>query len=134
MIDIENEIYSEIASAVSEEMPGASLSGEYVKAPPKFPHASIIEADNSTYARTRTGERGENHAIVMYEVNVYSNKRTGKKAECRKLLDIIDRRMIEMGFSRMMMNAVPDLYDATIYRLVARYQAVVSLNHKIYRV
>lgn len=133
MIDIENEIYSEIADAVSAQMPSASLSGEYVKAPPKFPHASIMEMDNSVLMRTRTGSSNENHAAVMYEVNVYSNKKNGKKAECRKLFGIIDRRMTQMGFTRTMMNTVPDLYDATIYRLVGRYQAVVSCNHTIYR-
>ena len=133
MIDIENEVYSEVAKAVEEGMPNAHLASEYVKAPPKFPHASLMEVDNSVFPRSRSSSTNENHALVLYEVNVYSNRRSGKKAECRKLLGIIDERMNQLGFSRTMMNVVPDLYDATIYRLVARYQAVISTNHTIYR-
>lgn len=133
MIDIENEIFADIASAVEAQMPKASLSSEYVKAPPKFPHASIVEVDNVALLRTRSNSSNENHATVTYEVNVYSNKKAGKKTECRKLFEIIDNRFIQMGFTRMMMNVIPDLYDATIYRMVGRYQAVVSRNHTIYR-
>ena len=133
MIDIENEIFTEIANAVEGRMPKASLSSEYVKAPPKFPHASVVEVDNSVLLRTRSSGSNENHVTVMYEVNVYSNKKVGNKTECRKLFEIIDDRFIQMGFTRTMMNVIPDLYDATIYRMVGRYQAVVSKNHTIYR-
>lgn len=133
MIDIENEIFTDIANAVEAQMPEASLSSEYVKAPPKFPHGSVVEVDNAVLLRTRSSSSNENHATVMYEVNVYSNKKIGKKAECRKLFGIIDERFIQMGFTRTMMNVIPDLYDATIYRMVGRYQAVVSSNHTIYR-
>ena len=133
MIDIENEIFTDIANAVEEQMPKTSLSSEYVKAPPRFPHCSIVEVDNNVLLRTRSSSENENHANVVYEVNVYSNKKNGKKAECRKLFGIIDDRFTRMGFTRMMMNVIPDLYDATIYRMVGRYQAVVSKNHTIYR-
>ena len=133
MIDIENEIFTEIADAVDEQMPGTSLSSEYVPAPSAFPHATIVEMDNSVLLRTRSSSSNENHATVMYEVNVYSNRKKGKKAECRQLFGIIDARMTQMGFTRTMMNVVPNMNDATIYRLVGRYQAVVSTNHTIYR-
>lgn len=133
MIDIENEIFTDIANSVEAQMPEASLSSEYVKEPPKFPHGSVVEVDNAVLLRTRSSSTNENHATVMYEVNVYSNKKIGKKAECRKLFGIIDERFIQMGFTRTMMNVIPDLYDATIYRMVGRYQAVVSSNHTIYR-
>ena len=68
----------------------------------------------------------------MYEVNVYSNKTTGKKTEAKKILSKIDDTMILLGFTRM--NKFPVIMDdATIYRVVARYRGVVSQNHTIYR-
>lgn len=133
MIDIENEVFTEIANAVEEQVSGVSITSEYVKSPPSFPHISAVEVDNSVYARTRSSTQTENHAQVLYEINVYSNRKNGKKAECRRLMDIVDGRMLRMGFTRVTMSVVPDMYDATIYRMLARYQAVVSTNHTIYR-
>lgn len=133
MIDIENEVFSEVADYVDRNYPGVYLTSEYVKAPSSFPAASLVEIDNAVVAATQTSSSNENHATVLYEASVYSNKHTGKKAECKEIIALIDERMIQMGFTRIMLNVVPDLYDATIYRMVARYRAVVSSGHVIYR-
>lgn len=133
MIDIENEIFSEVSAFVEAGYPGVFFTSEYVKAPSSFPAASLVEVDNSVLERTRASSKTENHASVLYEANVYSNKMFGKKAECRSVMALIDERMAQLGFTRTMMNAVPDLYDATIYRMVARYRAVISSDHIIFR-
>jgi len=41
--------------------------------------------------------------------------------------------MAALGFTRIVLNPVPDMNDATIYRMVARYRAVVSRDEIIYR-
>ena len=133
MIDIENEIFSEVADYVDQGYPGVYLTSEYVKAPSSFPAASLVEIDNTVVASTQTSGNYENHATVLYEANVYSNKHTGKKSECKEIIALIDERMTQMGFTRVMRNVVPDLFDATIYRMVARYRAVVSRDHVVYR-
>lgn len=133
MIDIENDIFSEIAEEIRKSYPEAHVTGEYVKVPPYFPSISIIEVDNSVYQRTQTSESTENHAQLLYEVNVYSNKTVGKKMECRQIMLFVDEMFSRFGFTRTFLNTVPDLYDATIYRMVARYQAVADRNHTIYR-
>lgn len=133
MIDIENEIFSEVSDYVDQHYPGVYLTSEYVKAPSSFPAASLVEIDNTVVASTQTSSRNENHATVLYEANVYSNKSTGKKNESKQIIGLIDTRMGQMGFKRVMLNVVPDLYDATIYRMVARYRAVVSSDHVVYR-
>ena len=93
----------------------------------------MVEMDNSTRADTIDSGSNENHANVMYEVNVYSNKTAGKKTECREILALIDEEMLAMGFSRSTLTPVPNEYDSTIYRMVARYRAAVSSDLKIYR-
>lgn len=133
MIDIENEVFTRAATPVWEKYPNAFVSGEYVKIPPAFPAVSIVEMDNLPYERTRTTERVENHVSVTYEVNVYSNLTRGKKAECKAIIILIDEVMAALGFTRIMLNPVPDMNNATIYRMVARYRAVVSCNETIYR-
>ena len=133
MINIENAVFNRVATKVREVFPNIFMAGEYVKSPPTFPAVSLIETDNSTRADTVDSGSNENHANVMYEVNVYSNKTTGKKSECKEIIILIDEEMLAMGFARSTLTPVPNEYDSTIYRMVARYRAAVSSDHKIYR-
>ena len=124
MVDIESAVFTSLASALRTAFPDICVTGEYMDAPAKFPYVSIVEADN--YLDTRyldTAER-ERYARLMYEVNVYSNKEGAKRSECRRVLDFIDRLMYGMNFTRISMNPVPNLENARIYRLNARYEAV----------
>lgn len=108
------------------------VSGEYVDAPAKFPAATIEEINNSVYKRMSTLNI-ENAANVLYEVNVYSNKVGYKKAEAQEIMEFIDNIMSGLGFTRTMCNPLPNLADATIYRLTARYEAVVDKDLWIYQ-
>lgn len=133
MIDIENEIFQRLATIVRNKYPKIFMTGEYVKAPPSFPCVSIIEMDNQVLRSTRDSSNIENHVQVLYEVNVYSNKTSGKKSECKVILAIIDSEMGGLGFTRTMMNPIPNEENATIYRVVARYRAIISKDKTIYR-
>lgn len=133
MIDVENEIFTEIAKAVRGEFPKAYVTGEYVRTPPSFPCISIEERDNYPFRRTQTSTSLEKHAVIMYEVNVYSNKKSGKKSECKAITKVIDETFERLGFYRRMLTPVPNLEDATIYRITGRYQAVVGDNKVVYR-
>ncbi len=133
MIDCENEIFSTIAKVVREAYPSVFISGEYIKAPSKFPHVSLVEMSNTAYDRTQSSGGLENHASVMYEVNVYSNKTSGKKSECKAIATLIDNEFAALGFSRTMLQPIPNMDDATIYRMTGRYTAVISKDKKLYR-
>lgn len=133
MIDIENEVFNAVATEVRTKYPGIYIVGEYVKTPPKFPCVSLVEMDNQSYQVTEDSGSSENHAVLMYEANVYSNKTTGKKSECKAIAALIDERMLALGFARTMLQPIPNLDDATIYRMVSRYSATVSKNKVIYR-
>ena len=133
MIDIESQVFDRVATRVREQFPDIFMTGEYVNSPASFPAASLVEMDNSVRETTIDSGSGENHANVMYEANVYSNKTAGKKSECKAIIALIDEEMIAMGFARVTLTPVPNEYDSTIYRMVARYKAAVSTDHKIYR-
>ena len=133
MINIETAIFNQVATKVRAVFPDTFFTGEYVHSPAFFPAVSVVETDNSTRTDTIDSGSNENHANVMYEVNVYSNKTVGKKTECREILALIDEEMLAMGFSRNTLTPVPNEYDSTIYRMVARYRATVSSDLKIYR-
>ena len=133
MIDVENTVFDTVATVVRDKYPEVYMVGEYVKTPPKFPCVSLIEMDNQSYQRTEDSGSSENHVSVMYEVNIYSNKTIGKKSECRAIAALIDEQMLALGFARTMLQPIPNLDDATIYRMVGRYSAVISKNKVIYR-
>ena len=133
MIDIETEIFNSISVKVREKYSQIFLTGEYVKSPPSFPCASIVEVDNQIYRNTRTTECIENHAQLLYEVNVYSNKHNGKKAECKEIAGFIDEILMGLNFTRTMLEPVPNQDNATIYRMLRRYRAVISKEKTLYR-
>lgn len=133
MIDIENEVFHDVAIAVRNEFPKAYVIGEYVKSPPKFPCVSLVEMDNSARRDTQTSEELENHSELLYQLDVYSNRTSAKKSECKEIIALADERMAAMGFRRTMLQPVPNIDDATVYRMTARYVGVVSKNRVIYR-
>lgn len=133
MIDIETSVFDTVAKAVRAEYPKIFMTGEYVKVPPKFPCVSLMEMDNQSYQRTEDSGSSENHVSVMYEVDVYSNKSVGKKSECKAIAALIDEQMLALGFARTMLQPIPNLDDATIYRMVGRYSAIISKDKVIYR-
>jgi hypothetical protein len=131
MIDIEKEVFAKIAPELRSQFTGINVYGEDVRSPSSFPCVSIVEADNYTLRRTQDSGSNENHANVMYEVNVYSNKTSGKKTECKEIFAVIDEIMLGLGFTRSNKNPVT-MDEATIYRLVGRYVAIVSKHKRIY--
>ena len=134
MINIETEVFSTVATALRAQFSGIFVAGEAVAAPSSFPAVTLVEDDNTTYARSLDGSGQENHATVMYTANVYSNKMPGKKSECKAIMAVIDTTMFAMGFTRVgnspmeMPNA-----SASIYRMVARYKAIISKEKMVYR-
>lgn len=124
MIDCENEVYTRIARVLRDKFPGINIAGEYVNAPSSFPHVSITQSDNSVVSEQMTGSA--EMAQVMFEINIYSNKADGRKTECKAIAKVIDDVMFRMNFKRMALTPIPNMEDATIYRIVARYRAMTD--------
>lgn len=138
MIDIENDVFAAAATPLREKYGKDEkgkykifVSGEYTSSPASFPAVTIEEVNNRVYQKMRTLHI-ENAASVLYEVNVFSNKIGYKKAEAQEIMSFVDNIMSGLGFTRTMCNPLPNLADATIYRLTARYEAVVDKDHWIY--
>lgn len=132
MIDVENIIFDECSAKVLESFPEAEISGVDINSMAKSPAVLIAEADNTSYERTADSGSLENHALLMYQVSVTSNKVAGKKAECKAILNIIDNYFTSKGFVRIGKEPAT-IKDGVWYRIVARYQALVSKDHIIYR-
>lgn len=124
MIDCENEVYTKIANALRAAFPEINVSGEYVNAPSAFPHVSFTQSNNTVVSQKTDDVR--EMAKVMFEANAYSNKASGKKTECKKIMSCIDDVMFSLNFRRIALTPVPNMENASIYRLVGRYEAMTD--------
>lgn len=125
MIDIEPVVYNTVHDAIIAEYPGCTISDIPPEVDAKFPFATIREDSNRTYRKSQDGSLTEHHATVVYEISVYSNKQTGRKQECKRIMDVADLTMQGMKFTRIQKHELPTI-DRTIMRLYARYEAVVE--------
>lgn len=123
MIDPENEVYDRLATMLEDKFPGIDVASEYVKTPSSFPHVSVVCNDNSVSTKTQTSGSAEVSVVVMFQVDVYSNKREGKKSECKEIAGFISDALYQMNFTRLAFTPVPNMENATIYRITARYRA-----------
>lgn len=131
MIDIENIVFNMIVTELRTQFPGINVYSRLTFSPSAFPCVCIEEADNMAYRDTQDSGSLENHAEVMYEINVFSNLQSGAKQQCRQIFAAIDDIMASHGFSRY--AKVPVLEAGPIqYRLTGRYRGVVSSNNVIY--
>lgn len=133
MISPEEELFTLIATALRSAYTDIYVSGEYVSQPPKFPAVSIVENANVVVTRTQDTSNLENHAEITYQVDVYSNLDRGKKLQAKTILGMIDVLMNVKGFTRIFMNPVQNLNDPKIYRMTARYRAIVGKDNQVYR-
>lgn len=125
MIDVENIIFTNLSAAIKAFQSDCAVYGEYVEAPASFPCVTIVEADNRVLERTVSLDSNENHAQVMYEINIYTNDAQGKKTKAKSIADVIDKQMSDMLFTRTFRGQTPNV-DRTIYRISMRYSAVIG--------
>ena len=128
MIDHEDQVFTIIATALRNEYGADNIfvTGEYVAQPPKFPAVMIVQMDNSIHQRAMDTASVEHAVDVMYQVDVYSNLQKGKKKQAKDILESVDAQFAQMRFIRTYKNPVPNMNDATIYRMTARYKRLIT--------
>lgn len=133
LIDIETPVYARVAGALRDKYGTSGIfpSSEYVDSPARFPAVTILEADNRVYGKMSTTNI-ENAAKLLYEVNVFSNLVGYGKSQAQEIMNIVDREMEAMGFTRMACGPVSNLMDPKICRMFARYEGVADKEYRIY--
>lgn len=132
MIDVENQIYTRLAEAVCKANSNASVSGTYIDAPTTFPTVTIEQIDSYDLDKYQSEQCEDQIIGLAFEINVYSNDKSKKKSECKSIMKIINDTMKAMNFVRIALTPIPNLENATIYRLCARYRGVTD-GHYFYR-
>ena len=126
MIDKENEVYTRVRERVLQEFPEATMDSSYQPVPSGFPHITLYQGDASVPQSLLDTSTHPKFESLMFDVQVYSNKTNRKKQECKQIMEIIDTALSEMNMRRTILTPVPNLNDASIYRLTARYEVMVD--------
>jgi hypothetical protein len=141
MIDIENKVFKIVYDAVMAHDPNIYVTSESSNTPPSFPTVYVEQIDSYDPAEFRVSSREELYAAVVFDVQVFSNKPAGKKAEVKSILAVIDDALRAAGLRRTMSNYV-DLTDnrnssvsnrnQSIIRLLGRYECLADTAGNIY--
>ena len=141
MIDIENKIFKIVYDAVMVHDDTIYVTSETSNAPPSFPAVYVEQIDSYDPAEFRTSSHEELYAAVVFDVQVFSNKPSGKKAEAKSIFAVIDDALRAAGLRRTMSNYV-DLTDnrnssvsnrnQSIIRLLGRYECLADTGRNIY--
>ena len=132
MIDYQNEIFTNVATNVRSNHKGTTIIGEYVRKPSNFPTVALDEIENVTVAELVDSSNEEKYSGLGYRLQVFSNKKGGKKAEARAIFATADSVMRGMGFRRITYSVTPEIYDSTIYSIMATYEAIIDASGVTY--
>lgn len=132
MIDIEAKVFSPIYEALNTEYSGIYVTSEPTPTPSKPLAVSIVQMDSYSSQRKQDNTLTEKFATVMFQVDVYSNKQTGKRSQCKEVMNFVDELMFKMNFMRLNLTPIP-MEDSGYYRLTARYRAETD-GQTLYRV
>lgn len=132
MIDIENQIYSPIRTALVNAYEGIFVTSEPTATSAKFPAVSIVQEDNYMSVNKLDNGGEERFATVMFQVDVYSNKASGRKSQCKEIMNFIDTMLYKLNFTRLSLTPFP-MANEGYYRMTARYRAETD-GTNLYRV
>lgn len=131
MINVEDFLFNKIIECVELEFPQTIFFSDYVSDVPTFPCVMLQQINSQTYTRSQDSENIENHEILQYQVDIFATG-VNKKQECREIAGLVDSVFLRYGFSRVLLRPIPNMLDINIYRIVARYDAIVGKNNIVY--
>ena len=132
MIDFENEIFTAVATAVRSAHSGTTIKSEYLRSPASFPTVALSETDNVNVDALMDSSGEEKYAGLGYRLQVFSNKEGGKKTEAKAIFKTADEVLCGMGFRRRTYTTTPEIYNSTIFSIMATYEAIADANGVLY--
>lgn len=133
MNDFENEVFTSVANDLHSHYSDVTVKGEYVRHPANFPMVAISEYENVMVDTLKDSSQEEKYSGLAYRLQVFSNKIGSKKSEAKAIFATADEKLRSMGFHRRTYTTTPEIYDATIYSIVATYEAIIDVNGVIYK-
>lgn len=127
MIDIENATFTNIYNElVTNGYKGIKMYSSFENEPAKFPCVYMTMMDSSVLSQDSS--RKECLIDITFDISVFSAKTSGKKAEAKAIMAIIDDAMRIDGFKRTFSQPldVSDKNNTSLCQLLNRYEAQVD--------
>lgn len=131
MIDIENQIYSRLADELETKVPSIKVFNQHQFETATFPVVTIVELNNVAVGVSSFNK--EVTSRISYEVKIYSNKEGVGYIEAKQIAHLVNNYLTSLGFTREMIQPIPNYSDTGIYQIVARFSAVVDTAYRTYR-
>jgi hypothetical protein len=123
-------IMDRLTTGLGESYPSANVTSAFVEEEAVFPNVTVRQKNNVPLRRMNTADCAENYSVITYEITVYSSKRDRSQSECRKVLNLADGIMQDIGFRRIYMSENFNL-SRTLTRRYARYEAIIRAPMEI---
>jgi len=120
-----NAIFTRIRASVLEEEPTANCTQTYAPVPSKFPTVFTREIGRFTPAQTASFANAQDIYETTWEVQIYSNLKTGAKEQAYALMGAAKSALRELYFVESMENPIENGSN-TYYILVARFRRIIG--------
>ena len=130
MIDVSNEIFTELATAIRNAHSPIQVIGESISVPAVFPCVAIDEIYNVP-AHLDTSSQ-ESYNAVTYRVQVFASG-DNKRAMAREIFKTVAEACWSMNLVRKTYTTTPDVYNSSIYQISATFEADVRHDGMIFR-
>lgn len=132
MIDYFNSIFTAVAKELRKRVPGILVTSEIDDSTVKRLPCVQIEENNNLPVHIDSAGRSK-YAAVSLRVRVYSNKDTGRIAEARFMVGIVDSVLEPLKIYRKSFAPLNGLYNNSVYRIDCSYGATIREDGMIYR-
>jgi len=139
MVDIFQYVLDTLESAVNEYADSSQgkldLGNRTVKVAPSYQNSTTdfpnitIEEKTNVFADSELDSR-EKFSKIMYEVNIYDTS-VNKLFVARTLAKICNETLTNLGFKRIYNEPMPNTADATIYRIVQRFDGYIDNDNGV---
>lgn len=130
MIDVANEVFTAVASAIREQHPTAAVVGENVKMPASFPCVAMDETYNVSAHADSSNE--DKFSAVTYRVQVFSTGE-GKRGQARTIFKTVSDAFRGLNLIRKTYTTTPDVYNSSVYQITATFEGHVRQDGMIFR-
>ena len=129
MIDCETKVFTRLYNVVAPKCAEGKFINDTVPDAAALPAGIAYEMDSGTVKSRQSSTPVENFARITWTLEFYA----GKKATLKKIVNVADKEMLSMNFSRISGGYVPNLDNDKVKRWVGRYEVVVDKNGNMYR-
>ena len=120
-----NAIFTRIYTAVKEIVSGANITQTYTAAPSVFPTVFAREIGHFTPNGTPTFSNTQEIYETTWEVQVFSNLKTGAKEQAYKLMDGVKGALRQLYFVETFESPLEQT-DKSVFCLVARFRRIIG--------